>query len=80
MKKRKIEPHHQNQQSSYAKTKAQISCAVTAQLISAIVFAARIVQSLVFINPKVEASSILLSLYTPVCVGPSRISKLFDFL
>ena len=36
----------ENQQPAYAKTKTQISCAVTAQLISAFVFATRIVQSL----------------------------------
>ena len=35
----------------YAKTKAQISCAVTAQLISSLVFATRIVQSFFFLNP-----------------------------
>ena len=35
---------------AYVKTKAQVSCAVTAQLISAFVFAKRIVQSLYFLN------------------------------
>ena len=35
---------------AYAKTKAQISCAVTAQLISAFVFATKIVQPLYFLN------------------------------
>ena len=39
----------ENQQFADAKTKAQISCAVTAQLISAFVFATRIVQFLFFI-------------------------------
>ena len=47
-------------QFAYAKTKAQISCAVTAQLISAFVFATRIVQSLLFLNPKFQASNMLL--------------------
>ena len=42
---------------AYAKTKTQISCAVTAQLISVFVFATRIVQSLFFVNPKFQASS-----------------------
>ena len=42
---------------AYAKTKTQISCAVTAQLISVFVFATRIVQSLYFLNPKLWASS-----------------------
>ena len=45
---------------AYAKTKAQISFAVTAKLISAFVFATRIVQFLFFLNPKLQASSPLL--------------------
>ena len=49
-----------NQRSAYAKTKTQISFAVTAKLISAFVFATRIVQSLFFLNPKFQASSHLL--------------------
>ena len=53
---------------SYAKTKALISCAVTAQLISAFVFAIRIVQYLLFLNTKFQASSHLLWLYRLVCV------------
>ena len=32
------EPHHEKKLFAYAKTKAQISCAVTAQLISTFVF------------------------------------------
>ena len=55
---------------AYAKTKTQISFGVTAKLISAFVFATRIVQSLYFLNPKLQASSHLLWLYSPVCVGP----------
>ena len=54
------------------KTKMQISFAVTAKLISAFVFATRIVQSLDFLNPKFQAASYLLWLYSPVCVGPGR--------
>ena len=57
---------------AYAKTKTQISCAVTAQLISAFVFATRIVQSLYFLNPKFQVSSHFLWLYSPVCVEPGR--------
>ena len=57
---------------AYAKTKPQISFAVTAKLISAFVFATRIVQSLYFLNPKLQASGYLLWLYSPVCVGPGR--------
>ena len=47
-----------------------ISFAVTAKLISAFVFAARIVQSLYFLNPKFHASSHLLRLHSLVYVGP----------
>ena len=56
----------------YAKTKTQISFAVTAKLISAFVFATRIVQFLYFLNPKFQASGRLLLLHSPVCVGPGR--------
>ena len=44
----------------------------SAKLISAFVFATRIVQSLYFLNPKFQASSHFLWLYRPVCVGPGR--------
>ena len=54
------------------KTKTQISCAVTAQLISAFVFAILIAQSLYYLNPKFQASSHLLLPYSPVFVGPGR--------
>ena len=57
---------------AYAKTKTQISFAVTAKLISTFVFATRIVQSLYFLNPKFQASSHLLWLCSSVCVGPTR--------
>ena len=53
-------PHGKNQQSAYAKTKAQISFAVTAKLINAFVLATRIVQFLLYLYPKVQASSLLL--------------------
>ena len=46
-----------------------------AQLISAFVFATWIVQSLYFLNQKFQASSHLLWLYSPVCVGPGRIPR-----
>ena len=62
----------ENQQSAHAKTKAQISFAVTAKLISAFVFATRIVQFLLYLTPKFQASSSFLCLYRPVCVGPDR--------
>ena len=46
--------------------------AVTAKLISVFVFATRIVQFLFYLNPKFQASSCHLWLYSPVCVGPVR--------
>ena len=62
----------ENQLFAYAKTKTQISFAVTAKLISAFVFAIRKVQSLYYLNPKFQASSHLLWLYSLVCVGPGQ--------
>ena len=56
----------------YAKTKVQISFAVTVKLISAFVFTTRIVQFLYFVNPEFPASSHLLFLYSSVCVRPVR--------
>ena len=61
-----------NQLFANAKTKTQINCAVTGQLISAFVFATRIVQSLFYLNLKFQASNHLLWLYSLVCVGPGR--------
>ena len=57
-----------------AKTKGQISCTVTVQLISAFVFSPKIhiVQSLYFLKPKFQASIHLLLLYSPVCVNPDQ--------
>ena len=73
MKKLLFEPCHEKTGFfAYAKTKPQISCAVTAQLISAFVFATQIVQSLFILNSKFQASSHLLWLYSPVCVGSGR--------
>ena len=43
--------------------------AVTAKLISAFVFATRIVQSIYFLKPKFQACSHLQWLYSPVCKG-----------
>ena len=45
-------PNKKTPSFAYAKTKAQISFAVTAKLISAFVFAPRIVQFLYFLKPK----------------------------
>ena len=60
----------ENRLFAYAKTKTQISFVVTAKLISAFVFAKRIVQSFYFLNLKAHASSHLLWVYSPVCVRP----------
>ena len=57
---------------AYAKTKAQISFAVTVKLISAFVFTTRIVQFLFCLNPEFQASSSFLSWYRSVCVRPGR--------
>ena len=67
-------PHGKTNNLHMRKTKAQISFsfAVTAKLISAFVFATRIVQFLFYLNPKFQASSSFLCLYRPVCVGPVR--------
>ena len=65
------EPRHEKTGfCAYAKTKTQISFAVTTKLISAFVFATGIVQSLYYLHPKFQASSHLLCLPSPVCVGP----------
>ena len=53
-------------------TKTQVSFAVTAKLISAFVFATRIVQFFFYLNLKFQASSSFLCLYRSVCVGPVR--------
>ena len=53
----------------YAKTKTQISFAVTAKLISAFVFATRTVQSLSFLNTKFQASSQFLRAAQPDLCG-----------
>ena len=43
---------------------------VTAKLICAFVFATQIVQFLLYLTPGIQASSLLLCLYSSVCVGP----------
>ena len=55
---------------AYMKTKVQINCAVTAQLISTFVFATWILQFILFLNLKFQASSHLLWLHKPVCIRP----------
>ena len=70
------EPHHEKtgflHMRKQRRSDSQISFAVTAKLISAFVFATQIVQSLYYLNPILQASSHLLWLYSPVCVGPGR--------
>ena len=61
------------------KTKAQISCAVTAQLISTFLFASQIVQFLLYLYPKFQDSSFLLCVYRQACVGPSRTPRRLVF-
>ena len=63
---------HIRKQSAYAKPKAQICCAVTAQLISAVVFVARLVQFIFFLNLKFQSFSLFLCLFSSVCVGLIR--------
>ena len=53
-----------------SKTKMQISCMVTAKLISTFVSATYKAQSLSFPTPKFQASSHLLWLHSPACIGP----------
>ena len=64
---------------AYSKTKAQIGCAVvTEQLISAVVFALRIVPFLCYLCPK-YASSVFLRQYRPVYIRHDRKPKLLIF-
>ena len=65
-----FEPRHEKTSFLHMRKQTQISFVVTAKLISAFVFTRRIVQSLYFRNPKFQASSHLLWLYSPICVGP----------
>ena len=62
--------YRENQIFAYVKTKAQISFAVTAQLICAFVFVTKIVQFLSLLNQKFQASCSFLRLYRLACVGP----------
>ena len=68
-KPKRCEPHHEKKQQifAFAKTKAQISFAV---------IATPIVQFLFFLNPKFQASSLLLRLYRLVCVKEDQFSRI----
>ena len=62
------EPCHEKKKKqifAYAKTKAQISFAVTAKLISAFVFTTRIIKLFLLLYPKFQASS----LFFQDCIG-----------
>ena len=65
------EPPH-GKTNNLHKTKAPISFAVTAKLISAFVFATRIIKFLLYLYRKFHASSHPLRLHRPVYVGPGR--------
>ena len=68
-----IGPRHEKKRIfAYAETKAQISCSVSAQLISAFVFATWIVQFLFYLYLKFQAPSLFLKLYMPVSVRPGQ--------
>ena len=54
-------------------------CRSASQKVHAFVFATQIVQSLFFLNSKFLASSLFLSLYRLVCVGPGQKPKLLVF-
>ena len=56
-----------------------ISCEVSEQLTSVFLFAAQIVQTLVFFKSEFQASSLLQWMYKPVCVAPVRKLKLLVF-
>ena len=62
------QPRHEKTGISPMRKKAQISCAVTVQLISAFVFATRIIQLNYYRYPNFPASK----LYRSLCVGAGR--------
>ena len=64
----------------YTKTKAQTSFVVIAKLITAFLFATRIVQSIFFQNLKFQVSNNRLLLYSPVCVGHGQKPRRSVFL
>ena len=65
-------PHGKTNNLHMRKQRRRSASRKTAKLISAFVFAPRIVQFLFYLNPKFQASSSFLCLYRPVCVGPVR--------
>ena len=65
-------PHGKTNNLHMRKQRRRSASRLTAKLISAFVFATRIVQFLFYLNPKFQASSSFLRLYRSVCVGPVR--------
>ena len=63
-----IEPRREKTGFLHMQKKAQIHCTVTAQPISAFIFAIRVIQTLYYLNPKFQASGHPLWLYGPICV------------
>ena len=78
---RSNKPRHEKTGFLYIRKQRRRSAAqsVAAQLISASVFAIRIIQSLIYLNPKFQASSHLLWLYSTICVGPGRKPRILVF-
>ena len=71
--RRSFEPRHQRTGFLHMRKQRRRSAVrVSAQLISAFVFATQIVHFLCYLNPKFQVSIHLLWLYRPVCVGPGR--------
>ena len=66
------EPPHGKTNKLHLRKQRRRSASRSAKLISAFVFATRIVQFLFYLNPKFQASSSFLCLYRPVWVGPVR--------
>ena len=62
----------ENKSADQLRSNCEVSFAVTAKLISAYVFATRIVQFLNCLNPKFPAYNYLLILYSLVCVEPGQ--------
>ena len=62
------------------KTKLQISCVVTAQLISTFVFATWLVQFFLYLYPNFQDSSFHLLVSRPVCVRPGAETLKTGFL
>ena len=66
------EPPHGKTNNLHRRKQRRRSASRSAKLISAFVFATRIVQFLFYLNTKFQASSSFLCLCRPVCVGPVR--------